>query len=103
MAVLEVGIDTAAVSPVRRQRRVGLLFVCAVAWIVLIGLAAIFADVLPIASPTDMDLLAKRAAPGATHLLGADHLGRDELSRLIYGRVAITYSRPPWAHVGGLH
>jgi peptide/nickel transport system permease protein len=91
MAVLEVGVDTALVSPVRRQRRAGVLFVCAVAWIALIGLAAIFADVLPIASPTDMDLLAKRAAPGGAHLLGADHLGRDELSRLIYGgRVSLT-------------
>jgi peptide/nickel transport system permease protein len=91
MAVLEVGVDTALVSPVRRQRRVGVLFVCAVGWIALIGLAAIFADLLPIASPTDMDLLAKRAAPGAAHLLGADHLGRDELSRLIYGgRVSLT-------------
>ena len=62
MAVLEIDVDTALVSPVRRQRRVGALFVCAVGWIALIGLAAIFADLLPIASPTDMDLLAKRAA-----------------------------------------
>ncbi len=92
MAVLEIEIDTAAVSPVQRQRRVGVLFVCAVAWIVLIGLAAIFADILPIASPTDIDFLAKRAAPGTpNHLLGTDHLGRDELSRLIYGgRVSLT-------------
>jgi len=91
MAVLEIDGDTALVSPVRKQRRVGALFVCAVAWIALIGLAAIFADLLPIASPTDMDLLAKRAAPGAAHLLGADHLGRDELSRLIHGgRVSLT-------------
>ena len=68
MAVLEIDGDTALVSPVRRQRRVGALFVCAVGWIALIGLAAIFADLLPIASPTDMDLLAKRApgtSPGA--------------------------------------
>ena len=92
MAVLEIDGDTALVSPVRKQqRRVGVLFVCAVAWIAVIGLAAIFADLLPIASPTDMDLLARRAPPGGTHLLGADHLGRDELSRLIHGgRVSLT-------------
>ena len=65
MAVLELEGDVAAVSPVRRQRRVGALFVCSVAWIALIGLAAIFADWLPIASPTDMDLLAKRPPPGS--------------------------------------
>jgi peptide/nickel transport system permease protein len=91
MAVLEIDGDTALVSPVRKQRRVGVLFLCAVGWIALIGLAAIFADLLPIASPTDMDLLAKRAPPGGNHLLGADHLGRDELSRLIHGgRVSLT-------------
>jgi peptide/nickel transport system permease protein len=91
MAVLELD-DTVVASPVRRQRRVGALFIFAVAWIVLIGLAAIFANWLPIQSPTDMDLLAKRApifSPG--HILGTDHLGRDELSRLIHGgRVSLT-------------
>jgi peptide/nickel transport system permease protein len=91
MAVLEIEGDTALVSPVRKQRRLGALFVCAVGWIVLIALAAIFANLLPIASPTDMDLLGKRALPSARHLLGNDQLGRDELSRLIYGgRISLT-------------
>ena len=91
MAVLEIGVDTAAVSPVRRGRQPGALLVCAVAWIVLIGLAAALAGFLPIPSPTDMDLLARRAPPGAEHLLGTDQLGRDELSRLIYGaRISLT-------------
>jgi peptide/nickel transport system permease protein len=86
MAVLELERDVAPEAPVRRQRRVGALFIASVAWLALIGLAAIFANWLPIQSPTDMDLLAKRApifSPG--HILGTDHLGRDELSRLIYG------------------
>ena len=91
MAVLELEGDTALVSPVRKRRQLGALFVCAVGWIALIGLAAIFANLLPIASPTDMDLLGKRALPSARHLLGNDQLGRDELSRLIYGgRISLT-------------
>ncbi|MBI2738810.1 MAG: ABC transporter permease [Rhodospirillales bacterium] len=92
MAVLELEGDPATAAPVRRQRRVGALFICSVAWIALIGLAAIFADWLPMQSPTDMDFLAKRAAPFSPgHILGADHLGRDELSRLIHGgRVSLT-------------
>ena len=91
MAVLEIEVDTAAVSPVHRGRRLGPLFVCAIGWIVLIGLAAILAGVLPLASPTDMDVLARRAPPSAQHLLGTDQLGRDELARLIYGaRISLT-------------
>ncbi len=84
-AALDVGVDTAAVSPVRRRRGPGGLFVAAIGWIVLLGLAAALADLLPILSPTDMDMLGRRAPPSAQHLLGTDQLGRDMLSRLIYG------------------
>ena len=42
MAVLEIKGDTALVSPIRRRRRLGGLFIAAVGWIALIGLAAIF-------------------------------------------------------------
>jgi peptide/nickel transport system permease protein len=91
MAVLEIGVDTAAVSPVRRDRKPGALLLVAVGWIALIVLAAALADFLPIGSPTDMDMLARRALPSAQHLLGTDQFGRDELARLIYGaRISLT-------------
>ncbi|MFI5032248.1 MAG: ABC transporter permease [Reyranellales bacterium] len=91
MAALDVGIDTAAVAPVRRKRRVGGLFIASVTWIALVALGAIFADLLPIPRPTDMDMLGKRALPSAEHWLGNDVLGRDVFSRLIYGgRISLT-------------
>jgi peptide/nickel transport system permease protein len=92
MAMLEIEGDAALVSPVRpRRRRVNGLLVAALVWIAVIALAAILADVLPIMSPTDMDMLGKREPPSAEHLLGTDHLGRDMLSRLIYGgRISLT-------------
>ncbi|MDR1702514.1 MAG: ABC transporter permease, partial [Sporomusaceae bacterium] len=50
--------------------------------------AAIFtfaAPYLPLASPTDTNMSAIRQAPQSAHLLGTDDLGRDILSRLLYG------------------
>lgn len=67
------------------NRRPGLLFWCAAGWIGIILLAAMIAGVLPIPSPTDMDIFARRKGPTLAHLLGTDSLGRDVLARLIYG------------------
>src|SRR3954469_16610647 len=60
MAVLDIGIDTAIVSPVRRTRRLGNLFWMAVGWISFIVLASIFAGVLLAHTPVDMDMLDRR-------------------------------------------
>jgi oligopeptide transport system permease protein len=58
--------------------------------VVLLVLVAIFADVIAPHSPTKQDLMAMFAAPGGQYPLGTDNLGRDQLSRLIYGaRVAV--------------
>jgi len=86
MATLELSIDQdAAQAPARRGRRLGLLFWMAIGWMIFVFAVAIFADVLPLASPTDMDMLEKRAPFSFAHWLVTDRLGRDELSRVIYG------------------
>lgn len=60
------------------------LVVCLVV-LALIVVAALFANVLPIAAPSEMSLLNQLAKPSPAHWLGTDSFGRDILSRIIYG------------------
>lgn len=86
MATLEIDVAEEAVSqPARKDRKLGMLFWAAIGWLVFVFAVAILADVLPLPSPTDMDMLERRAPFSAEHWLGTDGLGRDELSRLIHG------------------
>ncbi len=58
----------------------------------LVGLVLLCAVAAPLLAPYDpeaLDVLNRFAAPGAAHWLGTDQVGRDLLSRLVYGtRVA---------------
>jgi peptide/nickel transport system permease protein len=92
MATLELGIDAeVAAGPALRTRRLGPLFWAAVGWTIFILAAAALAPLLPLPSPTDMDMVERRAPMSLQHWLGTDGLGRDELARLIYGaRVSLT-------------
>lgn len=65
------------------KQRWGLLF--AAGLLVVIALAAIFAKFVAPYPPTAVDLLQVNAGPSLQHLLGTDALGRDILTRLIYG------------------
>jgi peptide/nickel transport system permease protein len=92
MATLELSIDEdVAAGPVRRTRRLGRLFGMAVAWLIFVFAVAALAGLLPLPSPTDMDMLERRQPASMLHWLGTDGLGRDELARLIYGaRISLT-------------
>ncbi len=57
----------------------------ALAWIVLIVTVAIFHAQIAPYDPLDQDLLSVKQWPSPEHWLGTDALGRDVLSRLIYG------------------
>jgi peptide/nickel transport system permease protein len=59
--------------------------------VLVFGLAGIFADVISPYNPTANDFDAMTEAPSWAHWLGTDQLGRDLLSRILYGaRTAFT-------------
>jgi len=82
------GNDTRAVAPrrgfIRRLLRRPLAAI-SLAYLCLITLACILAPVISPYSPLDQDLNAIMGPPSAHHPLGTDDLGRDVLSRLLYG------------------
>lgn len=60
------------------------------AWLCLVVLAAIFAPLIVPYDPLEIDPVVRLTPPGAEHLFGTDHFGRDTFSRSIYGaRMAI--------------
>ena len=89
---LIAGIESAfeLVSPPHRRawfrqlmRRPGPLL--AQVYLTLLALAAIFAPLVAPYDPIEQDIPNRLAGPSWSHLLGTDDLGRDFLSRLIYG------------------
>jgi peptide/nickel transport system permease protein len=70
----------------RRDR----LAVAALAFLVVLALAAALAPLLSPYDPSRIDLRQTGLAPGPSHPMGTDHLGRDVWSRALYGgRVSI--------------
>jgi len=66
-----------------RQR--GLAFWLSASAVGVIVVAAALAEALSPYGPNEQDITQRLQAPGFTHLLGTDEVGRDILSRLIFG------------------
>lgn len=54
-------------------------------WLLLVVVLAITADWIGLPDPAAQELILRRKPPSAEFLLGTDNLGRDMLSRVIYG------------------
>lgn len=67
------------------RKRLGFFFWLAVVYLVVLALAAVFADVLPIKDPAETFPGTSKQGPSLTHWFGNDGVGRDVFSRVIYG------------------
>lgn len=93
----DLGIDQKALKTSNiyrdawRRLRKNKLAMLSLAVIILFVLMAVFAPLIAPYDPYAQDLTQKVAKPSAQHWLGTDKLGRDILSRLIYGaRVSLS-------------
>ena len=78
------------------RRGMGVTFWIMAGWVVLMILLAVLASVLPLKNPNFQDYSAVNQGPSIHHLLGTDDLGRDLLSRVIYGsRVSLVIGFAP--------
>ena len=67
------------------MKRKNIIFISSISVLIAFLLVGIFADFLAPYDPNQVDMLNGLAGPSTEHWLGTDHLGRDLLSRLIYG------------------
>jgi peptide/nickel transport system permease protein len=81
------GVAEPASIPGSRSSRSGLgvVFWISFGWVLFMVLLAIFASLLPLKNPNFQDYTAVNIGPSLHHLLGTDDLGRDLLSRIIFG------------------
>jgi peptide/nickel transport system permease protein len=75
----------AAYSAIGIRRRLGVGFWLSMAWIALVVFAAIFANLLPLPSPTKVLAGAPNLAPSWQHFFGTDLIGHDIFSEVVFG------------------
>lgn len=67
------------------RQGLGVMFWVCLGWVALVVVLALTASWLPIKNPNFQDYSAINVGPSIHHLLGTDDLGRDLLSRIIFG------------------
>ncbi|MBV9835607.1 MAG: ABC transporter permease [Alphaproteobacteria bacterium] len=72
-------------APARRGRRIPWAIALPLAWVTIVVFCAVTANWIGLADPAAQELILRRKPPSAEFLLGTDNLGRDMLSRIIYG------------------
>ena len=77
-------MSTTAIS-LQRAARHNVLASTGVVLVTLFVICAVFAPWIAPQDPAQIDLPTRLAGPSSTHWCGTDELGRDILSRLIYG------------------
>jgi len=79
-----------------KKKGLGVTFWVCTAWVALMILLAVLASVLPLKAPNFQDYSSVNVGPTARHILGTDDLGRDLLSRVIFGsRVSLVIGFVP--------
>lgn len=79
------GIVLAAEADQQARRRRPVLLYLAVAWLAIVILGAVLANVLPIQNPLAIHPAVSYEGPSAAHWFGTDQLGRDLFARTVYG------------------
>jgi peptide/nickel transport system permease protein len=87
VATTPSGIPATAAAAQRLQRAIRLnpLAAAGIVLVVIFTVLAIFAPWIAPHDPAEIHLPARLSGPSAAHWLGTDELGRDMLSRIIYG------------------
>ena len=85
MATTDVRLLAATGGVKRRTRRFDWVMLVCGAFIAAIVVVALLAPLIAPHDPNQVDIIASFEGPSASHPLGTDSLGRDLLSRLMYG------------------